>query len=316
MTKNKNKNKNKNKYKNKIKKVITIDEPIWYSSKVVSSFSKNTNGKLYPLTQKKLDHPIWLIRQINMYIPNEIIRYICLLCIISNEKKWKKDHKRNSFNIFSKISINNSLLVEPMKGFSGEEIWIGMPRPQHETVGEPPCNCYWCNGTLQDDNYNYSYSFSTTCSKSIKYLCGATPAPTANMPEQENINFVELSNAAINTFQLDYLLMNRRYHHFNKPTNYFAFSDKCRCFMCDSVKSALVHSNKFKKEFKKYKNIYKGLYYSWVNNLWSNWMPRNNELYFHFPYGRGPYGSYGIINKRLCGSLRIGVPDEERTFFR
>jgi hypothetical protein len=75
--------------------------------------------------------------------------------------------------------------------------------------------------------------------------------------------------------------------------------------MCDSVKSALVHSN-MKNSKIKFKNIYKGLYYSWVDNLWSNWMPRNNELYFHFPYGRGPYGSYGIINTRLMGLLRIG----------
>ena len=305
MTKNNNKN----------KKVITIDEPIWYSSKAVSSFSKNTNGKLYPLTQNKLDHPIWLIRQINMYIPNEIIRYICLLCIISNEKKWKKDHKRNSFNIFSKISINKELLIEPDGYFSEEEIWIGMPRIQHahgetfgETVGEHPCNCPWCNGrTLQDDNYNYFYAFRKICRNNDKYLSGATPAPTANMPD--DVNFVELSNAAIHTFKLDYLIINRRYHHFDKPTNYFAYSDKCRCFMCDSVKSALVHSN-MKNSKIKFKNIYKGLYYSWVDNLWSNWMPRNNELYYHFPYGRGPYGSYGIINARLMGSLRIGVTDE------
>ena len=113
----------------------------------------------------------------------------------------------------------------------------------------------------------------------------------------------------VNKNKLDYLIINRRYHHFDKPTNYFAYSDKCRCFMCDSVKSALVHSN-MKNSKIKFKNIYKGLYYSWVNNLWSNWMPRNNELYYHFPYGRGPYGSYGIINTRLMGSLRIGVTDE------
>ena len=120
----------------------------------------------------------------------------------------------------------------------------------------------------------------------------------------DDVNFVELSNAAIQTFKLDHLVMNRRYHHFGKPTNYFAYSDKCRCFMCDSVKSALVNSN-MKNSKIKFKNIYKGLYYSLFNNLWSNWMPRNNELYFHFPFGRGSY----------AGSLRIGVPDEERTLF-
>ena len=77
--------------------------------------------------------------------------------------------------------------------------------------------------------------------------------------------------------------------------------------MCDSVKSALVHSNKFKKEFKKYKNIYKGLYYSCENDSWSNWMPRNNEPYLTFLGS----STYGAMNASAIGTHTIGEEEDE-----
>ena len=49
-----------------------------------------------PLSIKKQKNPIWLMKQIKMILPYEIVRYICLWCMILNEGKWKKTHKRNS----------------------------------------------------------------------------------------------------------------------------------------------------------------------------------------------------------------------------
>ena len=56
-----------------------------------------------------------------------------------------------------------------------------------------------------------------------------------------------------------------------------------------------------------FKNIYKGLYYSWVNNLWSNWMPRNNERYLTFLGS----STYGAMNTRLQLKHTIGEEEDD-----
>ena len=62
------------------------------------------NSKLFPLSLKRKKNPIWIVREIFQLLPIDIIRYICLWCLVLNEHKWKKAHKRTSkkyLNIFS-----------------------------------------------------------------------------------------------------------------------------------------------------------------------------------------------------------------------
>ena len=82
-----------------------------------SYMTKNIKGDIFPLTKKRSKNPIWLVREINDKLPDGIVRYICLLSIISNEKKWKRNHKRISWTkIFSKIEINRNLKEKDNRG--------------------------------------------------------------------------------------------------------------------------------------------------------------------------------------------------------
>ena len=92
---------------------------------IFSKWKKNTKGQVFPLTKKRLDKPIWLVKEINK-LPNDIVRYICLLSVISNEQRWKKNHKRLSWtNIFSKVDMERNLICLPVdaKIWLDTEIW-------------------------------------------------------------------------------------------------------------------------------------------------------------------------------------------------
>ena len=86
------------------KKVRPVAEEISRHVPVISKYSLNSKGEIFPMTKKKLDKQIWWVRQVNI-LPDDIIRYISLLCLLSNERKWKKNHKRLSWRSFNKVSI-------------------------------------------------------------------------------------------------------------------------------------------------------------------------------------------------------------------
>ena len=51
---------------------------------------------VYPSSIKRQKNPIWIVREIKKVLPCHIVRYICLWCMILNESKWVKTHKKNS----------------------------------------------------------------------------------------------------------------------------------------------------------------------------------------------------------------------------
>ena len=71
---------------------------------VISKYSLNSKGEIFPMTKQKLDKQIWWVRKVNI-LPDDIIRYISLLCLLSNGCKWKNNHKRLSRRSFNKVSI-------------------------------------------------------------------------------------------------------------------------------------------------------------------------------------------------------------------
>ena len=56
-------------------------------------------------------------------IYSEILRYICLLCILTNSVKWKKNHKKICKSSFDKIAGKVNILYVNDKLANGDETW-------------------------------------------------------------------------------------------------------------------------------------------------------------------------------------------------
>ena len=73
-------------------------------------------------------------------MPSEILRYICLLCILTNSVKWKKNHKKICKSSFDKIAGKVNILYVNDKLANGDETWNISVFQKDEYKGVPIFN--------------------------------------------------------------------------------------------------------------------------------------------------------------------------------
>ena len=179
----------------------------------------DSNTKLSPLSLKRQKNPIWIVREINKLIPSDIVRYICLWCLILNEHKWQKAHKRASkknLNIFSDI----------IRLGSNEKIDTGLEKfylsPHSETQTPFFSMSTLCNNPKQ------MYLDEDIMGKDLSIIHLPRPAAESFWIEDDDIK--------------EYYKGQRK----RKTYNYLVHN-KCRCYNCDIVRSAaVIHGVKFK----------------------------------------------------------------------
>ena len=235
---------------------------------ILSKYNINDNGNIFPLTKKRLDDPIWLATFINKVLPVEIVRYICLLCILSNNKRWKKNHKRLSWRYFNNISIvkNNRFLSENDTIEHGDEIWYFSPYADKSRIEEPfniPINIENDSipnepGSPDMNEWKYdigipSINVRKICRKYIKQW-----SEEYNTPEIQIVHLTykiteRLCNIHPMIIMNSCMLWDDREQY---GSNDFVVCSKCRCYYCDIIRFAGLRKNK------KYTNLIHDLHIS------------------------------------------------------
>ena len=210
------------------------------------------------ITKKKLDKQIWWVRQVNI-LPDDIIRYIYLLCLLSNERKWKKNHKRLSRRSFNKVSIveNSKFLHTDEKIDDGNETWYFSPGSDMSRIETPfdvdlDIDIDWLNdendilhiapGSEDMDQYKYSMHMPCFWMKSI---CHKYIKKWIDTQDDENTKFgiqkMKLKPEEISRLP-EYVDEKRRIWGRYEDgelfsTNDFIVCPKCRCYKCDIIRS-------------------------------------------------------------------------------
>ena len=230
---------------------------------VISKYSLNSKGEIFPITKKKLDKQIWWVRKVNI-LPDDIIRYISLLCLLSNERKWKKNHKRLSRQSFNKVSIveNSKFLHTDEKIDDGNETWYFAPGSDMSRIETPfdvdlDIDIDWLNdendilhiapGSEDMDQYKYSMHMPRFWMKSIchKYIKKWIDSPVGMSGRGFGIQIIGVDQEEISGFLFG-IIFKRRLWISNEEgeevsTNDFIVCPKCRCYYCDIIRSVASH---------------------------------------------------------------------------
>jgi len=191
-----------------------------------------------------------LAKEINK-LPNDIVRYICLLSVISNEQRWKKNHKRLSqINIFSKLDMKRNavkyLQVDDIIKH-GNEKWYVSARAIDKTP------CFFNRTVCSDSDNKFSYDDIET----------------------NNFEIVYVMTYGINSFSLNHLAKRKIIHDISngESTNSFIVNKKCRCFECDTIRCAKFVSENYGQtcQFHSKYSIYKGLHHNRDLPEWSHY---------------------------------------------
>ena len=225
---------------------------------VISKYSLNLKGEIFPMTKKKLDKQIWWVRQVNI-LPDDIIRYIYLLCLLSNECRWKKNHKRLSGHSFNKVSIvnNSKFLHVDEKIDQGTETWYFSPGSDMSRIDTPfdvdlDIDIDWLNdendilhiapGSEDMDQYKYSmhmpwFQMRAICHKYIKKWTFTQ--------DDDNTKF-SIIKIYLRPHQISCLpdvVVEKRRIWVDRLgcglilSNLFLVCPKCRCYYCDIIRS-------------------------------------------------------------------------------
>ena len=95
---------------------VSPSADIQYYFTDVSFYHNNCDGQLFPLVDKRRAKSPYIVNQVNRFSDN-IVRYIYLLTLLSNEKRWKKNHKRLMWKSFQLISFEKNNEVFDRKNF-------------------------------------------------------------------------------------------------------------------------------------------------------------------------------------------------------
>ena len=232
----------------------------------------NSKGNVFPLTKKKLVKPIWLVGQMKMF-PNDIIRYICLLCLLYNENRWKNNHKRLSWRYLNNISIvkNNRFLSEDDTIEHGDEIWYFPPYVDKSRIEEPyDIPIYNENDSIPNEpgspnmnEWKYdigipSINVRKICQKYIKQWS------EENTPE---IQIVHLTHKKADSLYYIHpmIIMNSCMISDREQygSNDFVVCSKCRCYYCDIIRCVGLRNDE------KYTN----LNHNYRISRWSSYTP-------------------------------------------
>ena len=232
------------KYSLNFKKKLDLSEKV----KELGVYEKN--GEMFPLTKRRNDNPIWIIRELYKLIPSEIIRYICLLCIFANRARWKKNHRRLSMLSFGKIGGEVEFLNENDKINLGDEVWYISIFQQGEYVDIPCFN----NRKICDKYFKKFYE------------------EDLELNEVDGLESVNLTPSAIMDFNISKsreLIYSDNGKSYN--TRRYLFSPKCRCFECDIIRCAAIFHKRYYEGFKKDKRRYNNLYHDYDDDMWSSY---------------------------------------------
>ena len=236
--------------KKKVEETPRLD--ITHHTPIISTYL-NSKGEIFPVTKKKIVKQIWWVRQVNI-LPDDIIRYIYLLCLLSNERKWKKNHKRLSGQSFNKVSIveNNKFLYPGEKIDMGEEIWYFSPGSDKSRIETP----FDMDNGLDNENeiipiepgedmehYKYDIHMPTFWMRSIchKYIY-KWMREHRDGNTKFGIQLIKLNSHEISCLP-DFVIRTRQIwnHYEDDDTNSFLTNDfivcpKCRCYYCDIIR--------------------------------------------------------------------------------
>jgi len=229
---------------------VNFKKKLELSKKVKELDVYNKNGDMFPLTKRRNENPIWIIRELYRLIPIEIIRYICLLCIFSNKGKWKKNHKRLSMLSFGILNGDVKFLDENDKIDLGDERWYISIFQSGDYLNVPCLN----NRKICDKYFKKFYEEDVELDD-IDDLESVNLTPSALI--DFNIN---------KTRELVYLKSGKKHN-----TRRYLFSPKCRCFDCDIIRCAAIIHKRYYKGFKKDKKKYSNLYHDYDDDMWSSY---------------------------------------------
>lgn len=203
-----------------------------------------------PLSIKKQKNPIWLVKQIKMFLPYEIVRYICLWCIILNEGKWEKYHKKNSKKYHDILSNVITLGMHEKIDWGNETMYIS-PRREEPTV---------------------FFNMKKPCLKHrVKYF--------EDDIITEGTSIIHLPRYAAEAFWIedDDIKESHKGQRNQKTYNYLV-NNKCRCYTCDIIRCAAVYHKINFKEYEKYDKMYNYLVYDLENERWKDYtVPENRH---------------------------------------
>lgn len=217
-----------------VKKTLPIQK--WIPEEPAEKYTR-------PLSIKKQKNPIWLMKQIKMFLPYEIVRYICLWCMILNEGKWKKTHKRNSKKFHDILSNVITLGMNEKIDWGNEKMYIS-PRREEPTV---------------------FFNMRKPCLKHReKYIVDDIIT--------KGTSIIHLPRQAAEAFWIedDDIKENYKGQRSRKTYNYIVHN-KCRCYNCDIIRSAAVNFNVNFKDYRKYDDMYEYLIYDLENEQWQDY---------------------------------------------
>ena len=202
-----------------------------------------------PLSIKKQKNPIWLVKQIKMFLPYEIVRYICLWCMILNEGKWKKAHKRCSKIYHDILSNVITLGVSEKIDYGTEKMYIS-----------PRCG-----------NITPFFDMRKPCFKhKEKYLLYDDLT--------KGTSIIHLPRHAAEAFWIEDDDVKESYKgQRNRKTYNYIVHNKCRCYNCDIIRSAAVYHRINFKEYDKYDKMYDYLVYDLKNEQWKDYTDPENR---------------------------------------
>ena len=175
---------------------ISPSADIQYLFTNISSYNKNYEGQLFPSVEKRRTKPPYIVNQVNRF-PDEIVRYIYLLTLLSNERRWKKNHKRLMWKSHGLISFEkNHVILE-----DGSPILM-----EH--------NEKW---VLEKDDGKIYKSFTK------RLICD-----NARYINHKSVHFVNIDDDIAEMHDIEH----RKY----KDNGQYWFHENCRCRDCDIVK--------------------------------------------------------------------------------
>ena len=197
---------------------------------------------VYPSSIKRQKNPIWIVREIKKVLPCHIVRYICLWCMILNESKWEKTHKKNSKKYQNILSNVITLGMNEKIDYGSEKMYIS-PRCEFPTPYfnmRKPCLKHREKYLVYDD---------LTKGTSIIHL----PRPAAESFGIEDDDIKQCYKGRI-----------------RKTYNYLVHN-KCRCYNCDLIRSTAIYHKINFKEYEKYDKMYDYLIYDLENEQWKGY---------------------------------------------
>jgi len=195
---------------------------------------------VYSLSIMRQKKPIWLVREIKKILPYHIVRYICLLCMILNEGKWEKTHKKHSKKYHDILSNVITLGMNEKVDYGSEKMYIS---PRYEN----PMPFFMVRKPCLKHKEKYLVDGEITKGTSIIHL-----------PRQ-----------AAESFWIEESDIKEGYkgQRSRKTYNYLVHN-KCRCYNCDMVRcSAVTNGINFEK-YSKYYKMYKYLNFDLENEQW------------------------------------------------